>query len=631
MQQKVAKYLAGLALLLVSSSEMVFAEEIRPRTRLAKEPIVAPAPEVVIQAFEAERIRGRDRMGLEFAVPVPRLDRLDYQLSVKFQDDVQARVTEGNVISLTGVDMGVVNALQEEFGLQFSPLIDAPEDRLDSLEKEVTAYSRTRQPDLRGMIEVEVIGRSDPAILLQVGEALQALDVVEFVDVQALDVPPPGDLAPFTPDLFDLQVYRAPDPGLDVHFAAQMGLTGAGIRVYDVEYGWVGTHEDLEGIGIRSEPGQNMHHDSVIRGDDEHGTAALGIVAAENNDYGVIGIAPAVEILTFPERSLQEGFRRVTATTNAIADARPGDIIMLEMQEFGIGGSSKLVPAEFEQNLWTVVRLGVDKGVVVIAAAGNGSVDLDSAPYEPYRKRGGSGAIIVGAGTPDANHDRLPFSTYGTRVDVQAWGEGVFTLGYGEYAAFGRDKNQHYTHLFNGTSAALPQVVGVAALLQERAIQLTGKPFPPEKVRRILRRTGRAQGTATENRPIGPFIDLRAALLNAEVLNDDFEDRAALMGTAGEVSGNNTHATFEALESNPGMHSVWWEWNAPGSGTLYVELDAASGEVEVFSGPRIEVLTLVPRVAGGAAVESGGRYHVRVSSPEGEGNEFDLRWRFVPG
>ena len=34
-------------------------------------------------------------------------------------------------------------------------------------------------------------------------------------------------------------------------------------------------------------------------------------------------------------------------------------------------------------------------------------------------------AIIVGAGSSDTFHRKLPFSSYGSRVDVQAWGKAV--------------------------------------------------------------------------------------------------------------------------------------------------------------------------------------------------------------
>ena len=76
------------------------------------------------------------------------------------------------------------------------------------------------------------------------------------------------------------------------------------------------------------------------------------------------------------------------------------------MQTVGPGGSSG--PAEIHPMVWLVTRLGTDAGVVIVAAAGNGEQDLDSADYDEYRGRGDSGAIIVGAGTSAALTHRTP-------------------------------------------------------------------------------------------------------------------------------------------------------------------------------------------------------------------------------
>ena len=69
--------------------------------------------------------------------------------------------------------------------------------------------------------------------------------------------------------------------------------------------------------------------------------------------------------------------------------------------------------------------------MIVVAAAGNGNQDLDGSLYNFYSNRGDSGAIIVGSGSASSSHRKISSSTFGSRVDVQAWGETVFTTGYG--------------------------------------------------------------------------------------------------------------------------------------------------------------------------------------------------------
>ena len=91
------------------------------------------------------------------------------------------------------------------------------------------------------------------------------------------------------------------------------------------------------------------------------------------------------------------------------------------------------------------MKAATDAGVIVVAAAGNGGENLDSDDYQEYRNRGNSGAIIVGAGEP-GTLNALLISTYGSRVDLQGWGESVFSTGYGDFISYGI--NQEYTNSF---------------------------------------------------------------------------------------------------------------------------------------------------------------------------------------
>jgi len=177
------------------------------------------------------------------------------------------------------------------------------------------------------------------------------------------------------------------------------------------------------------------------------------------------------------------------------------------MQARGPGGD--FAPAEVFSIVWQIVRMGSDRGVTIVAAAGNGNQNLDSAPYAEYRGWGDSGAIIVGAGTSSTAHGKLGFSTYGSRVNVQGWGQDVFTTGYGHFAVVGGDRDQSYTDLFSGTSSASPFIAGLAASLQGIHKAATGQPMEPEELRQLLIDTGRPQGFGGH---IGPFPDAAVAV-----------------------------------------------------------------------------------------------------------------------
>jgi hypothetical protein len=393
--------------------------------------------------------------------------------------------------------------LQE--GLSFRPLIRTPEPRLHDLERRAEALSGTAQPDLAGMLAVVAPGETD-AELVRLGNLLRSADGVEFAYLQTLGAPPPADVPPVTSDLSPNQLFLDPDPGFDVRTAWMQGWRGAGIRFSDCEYGWNDQHEDLVDQGITPEPSQTIHPNVFSMGWEDHGTSVLGVTSAGMNGYGVNGIAPDASVFTYTEWSVEEGIRRVTAVANALSDSLFGDVVLLEMQAFGAGGG--LAPAEVDPAIFLLVKTAVDAGVVVVAAAGNGSQDLDGAAYFTYRQMGDSGAIIVGAGSADTNHDRMPFSTYGSRVDVQGWGEAVVTLG-GSWMTVGGDPNQTYTNSFSGTSSAASFIGALCCLIQEAAVATEGMRLPSRDMRLLLASTGIA---STQIGGVGPFPQMGAVL-----------------------------------------------------------------------------------------------------------------------
>ena len=236
----------------------------------------------------------------------------------------------------------------------------------------------------------------------------------------------------------------------------------------------------------------------------------MGIIAGQDNGYGVTGMSPLANIRTFPEFTTQRGYAPATAIANAIAQSAAGDVVILEAQTVGAAG--EFVPIEYDPTIWTIVKNAEAAGVIVVAAAGNGGANLDSASYATYRSRGDSGALIIGAGTTG----RARFTTgwsgcYGSRVNLQGWGTSVASLGYGDLAFYGGDANQTYTGVFNGTSSATAIVGGVVAATQSYAVAKLGRRLTPAEMRTLLVSSGRAQtGYNADN--IGPLPDLRKAL-----------------------------------------------------------------------------------------------------------------------
>lgn len=441
----------------------------------------------------------------------PQRPKGKHRLVVKFKDDLRVRATtSGGLLSDVKSPAALSNAsavtqIAQRFGMRFSPLIQLPEQRLETMKTRAALGSKHQQPDLAGILVVDVA----EARLQAAADELYASPLTELVYFQELTPPPPQtcvDIAPPTPSYTTLQGYRDANPGVNMTATWALGnARGSGIKIADCEYGFRTAHEDL--CGVTTEPGQTPHPDVTTNGWDQHGTAVLGELIGRDNGYGCTGLAPDAAPSFFSEWTVEGGSRRVTAIANAIASVGAGDVVLLEMQAGLPGGGYG--PAELDPAVWLVVKSGTDAGVIVVGAAGNGAQDLDSSFYDEYRSRGDSGAIIVGAGSADTAHQPLGFSTYGARVNVQGWGESVVSTGYGDLAQLGGDVNQSYTSFFNGTSSASPIVAASVASLQSYAVSSLGRRLTPLEMRSLLIETGTPQGAGVH---IGPLPNVLAAI-----------------------------------------------------------------------------------------------------------------------
>jgi len=490
---------------------------------------------------------------------------LDPVVALKFHDDARARLVDGR---LSGqLDLSRAEALLATYGVSLKPR-HTPE--ADDLIARAEARTGRPQPDLRGTYQV--VEPLTPWEQQMLADELSVLPSVDWVQIQQPGVQPPADIYPTTSDYTGQQTYHdLALGGLDGPLVQQWASL---VRISDVEYGWETDHEDLEDSDITLEAGVTIPGWVATYGWDMHGTAALGELAAGDNGYGTTGLAPYAMFGTYPEYGNTTGPRRADAIVSAANDSQPGDVILLEMQTVGAQGNYG--PAEYDLDVFDATAVAVDAGMLVVAAAGNGTENLDDAAYQSYRDRGDSGAIIVGAGSDDTSHSPLWFSTYGTRVDVQGWGEGVFTLGYGYYATVGGDPRQTYTSVFNGTSSASPIVTAAVAAVSGYAIDTFGAPLDPRGLRLLLIDTGSPQGAGVE---VGPFPDVGAAIDALDLDGDlaatslyggeDCDDNDASIGPGAiddAIDGidqdcDGVDGPPMVLSVDPGVVGIPWGWS----------------------------------------------------------------------
>jgi subtilisin family serine protease len=345
---------------------------------------------------------------------------------------------------------------------------------------------------------------------------LERFPEVKYVSVMSnVPVEPPlVNMFVATPDLESLQTYLNDNPGINAKYAWSRGITGQNIRIRDVEYGFYKTHEMLANQNsIQLEPGYTPNAGLSGNNYRDHGTAVVSILGSVKDNIGLSGaVYNASDIKGYMEWTTV-GYNRASAVSRSINASHAGDIILYEMQTGGKDG--QYCPAEYDSVIWDLTKAATDSGIIIIAAAGNGNQNLDDPFYTAYRARGNSGAIIVGAGSPNTTHSKLSFSTYGNRVDVQGWGSSVMAAGYGSYAKYDNDNNRTYNY-FSGTSSATPIVASAAVLIQSFYYQNTGQYLTPAAMKNLLVSTGIPQGGTVTGQKIGPLPNVKNAILQLE-------------------------------------------------------------------------------------------------------------------
>ncbi|MFJ5693849.1 S8 family peptidase [Arthrobacter sp. NPDC093125] len=231
----------------------------------------------------------------------------------------------------------------------------------------------------------------------------------------------------------------------DVDAAEAWGVaTGSGIRVAVLDSGVDLNHEDLSSKVVA-----RANFSGAASADDNygHGTHVAGIVAAVHNSDGVAGVCPGCTVLAGKILN-DSGVGSSSGLANGINWAVSNGAKVINMS-VGVRASRTLETAV--NNAWS-------KGVVLVAAAGNGGNQTKIYPA-------GYPNVIAVAAT-DNKDAKASFSTYGASwVDVTAPGVNVYSTfpNHPFYLAKPNNRSLNYD-VGNGTSMSAPMVAGVAAL-----------------------------------------------------------------------------------------------------------------------------------------------------------------------
>jgi hypothetical protein len=465
-------------------------------------------------------------------------------LHLKLAEGTAIRLRDGAFATLRVDDLsGLVQALEARPGTVIERLFSRPEDELEREKRRVEAKSLREQADKNLWYRLRVPAGTDLARLI---DELNALKVVEIAYPEPLPAPPPGSTRSFspappqvevepppvlapgfvTPDFEANQAYRNAAPqGIDAVAAEDVcGGRGSAVHIIDIEYSWNDQHEDLAAAsgGLIANKTAADPFSST-----DHGTAVLGEMIATDNGFGVTGLVPAADMNMVNANNSEDGYDLADSIDTAHANLGDGDLIIIEQQASGPNGcnngTSGCVAVEWVQAYYDAIVSATSDGIIVLEAAGNGNENLDdTATYgNPFPSgRADSGAIIVGSanypGCTSPTHGRITSSTYGSRVNLHAYGECVTTTGYGTLQ--GGATNALYSNSFSGTSSATPIVTSAAAALSSVAETLSNVHLTSTQVRAKLAVNGTAQntGTGANTGSIGPMPDLKEVLAEYE-------------------------------------------------------------------------------------------------------------------
>jgi lantibiotic leader peptide-processing serine protease len=170
------------------------------------------------------------------------------------------------------------------------------------------------------------------------------------------------------------------------------GFTGQGVRVAVLDGGLYGAHEDLAAnVDVSASasfvPGQAWNFDT---GTFWHGTHVAGIIGAAANTVGVIGIAPrstliGVKVLHSGSGQFSWVIEGIMYVAMPVSEGEAGaQVINMSLGAVIPSGHGNVDPAlkqavkELVQAIDMATTYAWDRGVTVVAAAGNSAINFDS-------------------------------------------------------------------------------------------------------------------------------------------------------------------------------------------------------------------------------------------------------------
>jgi len=226
---------------------------------------------------------------------------------------------------------------------------------------------------------------------------------------------------------------------------------GTGVKVAIIDTGIDYNHPDLD---ANYKDGYDyVNSDEDPQDDNGHGTHCAGIIAAEDNDIGVIGVAP-------------EAWLYAVKVLDATGSGYVSDVVAgiqwsidngMQVTSMSLGTNTDY------QSLHDICDAAYEAEIVVVAAAGNdyrrrGRAEFDTVGY-PARYDS-----VIAVGATDNTDTKASWSSTGLALELAAPGVSIYSTLPTYEVTLSADYGYDYGTL-GGTSMSCPHVAGTAALV----------------------------------------------------------------------------------------------------------------------------------------------------------------------
>lgn len=223
-------------------------------------------------------------------------------------------------------------------------------------------------------------------------------------------------------------------------------FTGSGVKVGIIDTGINYPHQDLAGRYDPSCSYDFVNGDADPLDDNGHGSHVAGIIAANDNNLGVVGTAPAATLCSYKvlDSTGSGGWGNVIAAL----DRAVADHVKVINMSIGSGADPGTPIAD-------AITVAANAGLVLVAAAGNSGncgtlPDWDAVNWPAHYPE------VIAVAATDINDFRPCWSSMGPKVEVAAPGVAVLSAYKGSASAYAT---------LSGTSMASPHVAGLVAEL----------------------------------------------------------------------------------------------------------------------------------------------------------------------